>query len=336
MRLIIIVSLIFWSCLSHAEDKMEILEEDVNTIATDQVSIPNATETTAEDTTSAKGTITVRGVTSQENDESEDVTITGEDKLKLTSKKPLLDIKESMNDAVPAYTVTEERLLSVSPPTFSIWSQDYSAVMDSKQVACPYLKKLVRETVATFYPQTKGEVIASWDLVIIDDKGREFKKFKGTYVLPNNIPWDGRSDKDNMIDVDTAYTYIFSYIDVVGTSHTIMGNSFSIDALVHQEKNGLIITLSSRVLFDQSADDVQIKPDALLLIQEVADEIKNYFGLPIEIELYNDNASTANAQTEIIKNLLTEKLLVWNEQIKTSTHLAKKQKPFINVILYNR
>ncbi|MFH1860027.1 MAG: hypothetical protein ABH870_03305, partial [bacterium] len=290
-RLLFIVILISCSCLSYAEDKVGMFEEKIfvnNTPQAGQNPVHEATETTY------KGVASDRGdAASQENDESEEVTITGEDKLKLTTKKPLLEIKENMNDAVPSYNTTEEKLLSESPPAFSIWSQDYSIVMDSKQVVSPYLKKLIRDPVATFYPQTKGEVITSWNLLITDDKGREFKKFKGTYVLPNNLPWDGRSDKDKMIDADTTYTYIFSYIDVVGTPHTIVGNPFSIDALAHQEKNGLVITLSSKVLFDPSVDDVQIKPDAMPLIQEVADEIKNYFGLPIEVEVYDDNATMA-------------------------------------------
>lgn len=328
IRLIVIITLISWSCISYAEDKVGMFEEKIivnNTIQPDNNPVYKAT------TTTNVGTAAL-----QENNESEEVTITGEDKLKLTTKKPLLEIKENMNDAVPTYNITEERLFSESPPTFSIWSQDYSIVMDSKQVAFPCLKKLVRDTVATFYPQTKGEVVTSWNLIITDDKGREFKKFKGTYALPNNIPWDGRNDKDKIIDVDTTYTYIFSYIDVVGSPRTIVGNPFSIDAIVHQEKNGLVITLSSRVLFDLSSDDVQIKPDAMPLIQEVADEIKNYFGLPLEIEVYNDNTTTANAQAEIISNLLAEKLIIWNEQIKTSTHRIKKQKPYINIIVSNR
>ncbi len=316
-RLLFIITLISWSCLSHAEDKVGMLEEKI---------VVNNT----------KAAETMAAVVSQENDESEEVTITGEDKLKLTTKKPLLELKGNINDAVPEYNVAEERLLSESPHVFSIWSQDYSIVMDSKQVAFPYLKKLVRDTVVTFYPQTKGEVVTSWNLVITDDKGREFKKFKGTYVLPNNLPWNGRNDKDKIIDVDTTYTYIFNYIDVVGSPHTIVGNPFSIDALVHQEKNGLVITMSSRVMFDPSADEVQIKPDGMPFIQEAADEIKNYFGLPIEIEVHNDDSTTAKAQAEIISNLLAEKLIVWNEQIKTSTHQIRKQKPYINVIVRNR
>ncbi|MDI6781117.1 MAG: hypothetical protein QME49_03295 [bacterium] len=321
-KLLFIITLISWSCLSHAEDKVGMFEE--------KIVVNNPMQTVL------KATKTMAAAASQGNDESEEVTITGEDKLKLTTKKPLLELKENMNDAVPAYNITEERLLSEAPTVFSIWSQDYSSVMDSKQVSFPCLKKLVKDKVVTFYPQTRGEVITSWNLVITDNKGREFKKFKGTYVLPNNIPWDGRNDKDMIIDVDTTYTYIFSYIDVVGSPHTIVGNPFSIDAIAHQEKNGLVVTLSSRVLFDPSADDVQIKPDAMPLIQEVADEIKNYFGLPIEIDAYDDNTTTANAQAEIVSNLLAEKLIVWNEQIKTSGHKIRKQKPYINVIVRNR
>jgi len=323
--------LIACSCISYAEDKVRLLEEKIVVSNTHQNPIHEATETIGNSTTSAMGT-----AASQESSESEEVTVTGEDKLKLTTKKPLLEIKENMNDAVPIYNATEERLLSESPSTCSIWSQDYSIVMDSKQVVFPCLKRLVKNTVVTFYPQTKGEVVTSWNLVITDDKGRAFKKFNGTYVLPNNLPWNGRSDKDKMIDTDTTYTYIFSYVDVVGTPHTIVGNPFSIDALVHQEKNGLVITLSSRVMFDPSVEDVQIKPDAMLLIQEVADEIKNYFGLPIEIEVYDNNTTMAKAQAEIISNLLAERLIVWNEQIKTSTHKIKKQKPCVNVIICNR
>jgi flagellar motor protein MotB len=329
LRLLFIITLISWSCLSHAEDKAGMFEE----LMIVNNNIPQTDKTTICETT---GTTNTEIAVSQKNDESEEVTVTGEDKLKLTTKKPLLELKENMNDAVPPYNTTEERLLSEALPAFSIWSQDYSIVMDSKQVASPCLKKLVKDTVATFYPQTKGEVITSWNLVITDDKGREFKKFKGTYVLPNSLPWNGRNDKDKIIDVDTTYTYIFSYIDVVGSPHTIVGNPFSIDALAHQEKNGLVITLSSKVLFDPSAEDAQIKPDAMLLIQEVADEIKNYFGLPIEIEVYDDNTVIADAQAEIISNLLSEKLIIWKEQIKTSTHRIKKQKPCVNIIVVNR
>jgi flagellar motor protein MotB len=324
MRIIIIAVLVIILLFDMvlAKDKMGMFEDRINNSIEEQKATITPSATTGE--------------IEEGSDELEDITITGEDKLKVRTSKPVLNIQTDINTVIPPYTQTKERLLTVSPPTFSIWSQDYSAILDSKQVAFPCWKRLVKEPVATFYPQTKGEIINSWSLVITDDKGREFKKFKGTYKLPKKLVWNGRNNKGRMISVDTTYTYVFSYIDVVGTPHTIVGKPFSIDAIVHQEKKGLVITLASRVLFEEDIDEVQLRPDAMPLIQEVADEIKNYFGLPIVVEAYEYNTSKAKQQAKLIAKLLAEKLIIWEKDIKTSWHKIRKQKPYIDIIIRNR
>jgi hypothetical protein len=138
----------------------------------------------------------------------------------------------------------------------------------------------------------------------------------------------------HILSVGASYTYVFKYVDPLGNTRTVMGYPFVIDALLHKEEKGLVISLSSKKLFG-SHDRVELKKSSLPLIKETADYIKDHFGSPLLIEAYNKDKNKAKRQGEKIASLLAKELIIPQTQIKILPIEGKEGEYRIDVILVN-
>jgi len=269
--------------------------------------------------------------------EIEDVTIKGNIKQEIKTQKPLVRIEEEIIEIDMPSMATEDQLFSKTPAALEIWREAYSHILSSGQTAFPGYTGLVETPIATFQPQIKGEkVISKWDLIITDSKGRDFKKFKGSGNQAIVVVWDGYNDKNEIINVGDMYTYVFNYTDMTGNPHMVVGRPFSINGLVHQEKNGLFISIANKALFAEERDTIKIRDDAVPLLKETADRLKDYFGLPVSVTAYGDTASKALQQAKAMAEYLANSLIIWVDQIKVAGYQAEPEKQHIDVIVSNR
>lgn len=269
--------------------------------------------------------------------EFEDVTIKGKIKQEIKTQKPLVKIEEEIVEIDMPSMETEEQLFSKTPAALEIWREAYSHILSSDQAAFPGYTGLVETPIATFQPQIKGEkVISKWNLVITDSRGCDFKKFNGSGDKAIVVVWDGYNDKNEILTVGDMYTYVFNYTDMAGNPHMVVGRPFSINGLVHQEKNGLFISIANKALFTEERETIKIRNDALPLLKETSDRLKDYFGLPISVTAYGDTASKALGQAKAIAEYLANSLIVWVDQIKVAGYQAEQEKQHIDVIIYNR
>ncbi|MFH1097083.1 MAG: hypothetical protein V1749_06250 [Candidatus Desantisbacteria bacterium] len=269
--------------------------------------------------------------------EIEDVTIKGNIKQEIKTQKPLVKIEEEIIDIDMPSMATENQLFSKTPAALEIWREAYSHILSSEQAAFPGYTGLVETPIATFQPQIKGEkIIAKWNLIITDSKGCDFKKFNGSGNKAIVVVWEGYNDKNEILNVGDMYTYVFNYTDMTGNPHMVVGRPFSINGLVHQEKNGLFISIANKTLFAEERDTIKIRDDAVPLLKETADRLKDYFGLPISVIAYGDTASKALQQAKAMAEYLANSLIIWVDQIKVVGYQAEPEKQHIDVIVNNR
>lgn len=281
---------------------------------------------------------TNKDATSQsKSEELEDVTIKGTIKQEIKTQKPLVKIEEELLEIDMPAMETEEQLFSKTPATLEIWREAYGHILSSEQTTFPGYTRLIETPIATFQPQIKGgKVISKWNLVITDSRGCDFKKFKGSGDKSIVVVWEGYNDKNEILNVGDMYTYVFNYTDMAGNPHTVVGRPFSIDGLVHQEKNDLFISIANKALFVEEREQIKIKEDVFPLLKETANRLKDYFGLPISVIAYGDTTTKALGQAKAIADYLANSLIIWVDQIKVAGYQAEPEKQRIDVIVHNR
>jgi flagellar motor protein MotB len=114
----------------------------------------------------------------------------------------------------------------------------------------------------------------------------------------------------------------------------VIGEPFNFKGLVHQERKGLVISLSPKVLFDE--DGTTIKEGGLPLLYETSDEIKAHFGLPIKVEAYCGDVSIATKQADAVACVLSDRLNTPRARIKTSGYKTPRERQRVDVIILNR
>ncbi|MDR1941776.1 MAG: OmpA family protein [Endomicrobium sp.] len=134
---------------------------------------------------------------------------------------------------------------------------------------------------------------------VINYNDREVKTFGFNSKIPEFIVWDGKDDIYNIRLPQGNYKIVFSVSDKAGNSSQI-GTEISVvdmpktpaepkeELEVKQEERGLVINLSSKVLFDASKSD--LKPEAEKSLSEVAAILLVYPRNKVLIEGHTDSS----------------------------------------------
>ena len=245
----------------------------------------------------------------------DDIMVTGEDKLKVKSDKPVLDIKLDLNQVVMPTIDTEKKFLDKSPNLVDL-KEAAPKMLNSAQLAAPFLVAFIREPIANFSLKVLGIKTATWDLVVTDSKGRVFKKFEGKGKPPLSLEWNGRNPENRIVKVGNAYSYLVTLVDEAGGPHTLIGAPFVLHSLIHQEENGLFLSLTRKKVFDVEKDKNKILYEALPFLKEASDSIKDNFTLPVVVNVYGENASLATEQAKAVAKYFTDELVLPQTQIK--------------------
>lgn len=99
--------------------------------------------------------------------------------------------------------------------------------------------------------------VASWSMEIYDRTGALFKTFKGAGAPSEEIIWDGRGDRGDLVISAEDYTYAFQASDKWGNTAGTTGK-IPVDVLVIREGNRLRIQIAS----------IQFAPDSPSLSEE--------------------------------------------------------------------
>lgn len=263
-----------------------------------------------------------------------EVKVIGKAKVKVLSTKPLLECRLNTNSVIEDYLANEERnILGEEPFTKYSWEPGFSKPMGSNHLINPSLTHIAKEPLATFSLKAQWGVIKYWDLIIIDKKGRSFKKFSGIKNVPPAIFWDGRSDSGEMLEVGSYYSYVLEYVDIIGEKHSLMGESFSLDALRYQEGDNLIVSLSHQSLFEVKENEIFLKKSGLFLLKEAANIIKEYARSPFMVKIYSKDEDLTKKKEELVIQELSALLILQRDALKTELVISPHPKQHLEIAI---
>lgn len=265
----------------------------------------------------------------------EDITITGEDKLKVKSEKPALELKMDINEIVLPTIETERKFLEKSPNLTNLQESVPKMLMTNK-TANPYLIAIIREPIADFSLKVLSGKVETWELIVTDSKGKIFKKFEGKGIPPLSIEWSGRNQENKIVKVGNAYSYLVNFTNEAGNPRTLIGAPFTIHALLHQEQDGLFISITRKKLFDVEKEKTKLIDENVVLLKESLDILKENFNLPIKVEVYGENSTVATEQSKVVAKYLIDSLVLPEECIKYIGYENTIEDHRVDIFIKNR
>ena len=121
---------------------------------------------------------------------------------------------------------------------------------------------------------------------------RSFRTWTGDGGPPGKISWDGKSEKNGLVQSGTTYPFIFSYTD--GQDRMTATQGVIIIGIIAQKAGNTInIKLPSLVFRADKADFLDLDPQVvernIVLIGKLAESLKKYLGYIIKVEGHANN-----------------------------------------------
>lgn len=278
-----------------------------------------------------------------------EVIIKGGDKSGVESEKPPLEIQMNLDEAVLPSMEIEQDLLKRQPEALQNPRSVFSDSLYNQNIILPARIRLAKDPIKIFYPlreimavspSLSQEIGTGWEIVVTDTEGRPFRKFSGGGLPPSMLPWNGRSDKGEIISVGKSYSMVVNYKDTHGQARNFVGESFSFDGVVHQESKGLVVSLSLNALFNPAREFGQketLSDQGMDLVQEAADWIKRYyFTYPFRVECYTADGAQGTGRAQTVAKTLANLLLLPRGEIESSGIVSDLSKERIDILITNR
>ncbi len=265
----------------------------------------------------------------------EDVVVKGSDASKLESEKIPVQLNFDASRVISPSLETEKFFLEKLTPAVNKMKMTNPDVLSTDGTISPWLSSIVHEPVATFRLGLEKLVVKSWDMVITDSRGYKFRQFTGKGTIPETIAFSGRNDDNNFMRVGNVYGYIATYTEENGPKRTVIGKPFSYNAALHQEKEGLVISLFSKAVFEKNDQDV-ISEAGKLLVTEAADIMKGYFNVPAVINVYAESEGVGMGQARAINKELSKKLVMPENKMALKGFRDIPENFHIDIVILNK
>jgi hypothetical protein len=173
----------------------------------------------------------------------EDMTIEGEDRIRIEFSRPALDLQIDAKNAPGldwdhTLAVLERNSLSYSTPL----------IMDSRNERTPFLpspwfRQFRSGPVARFTPRVEG--VDRWQLTVADSRGQTVVTFDGDGKVPEEIAWDGMTSEGTNALPGLTYSYVFEAHDRAGNKRSFMGEPFELPPYRrHGDEGGVVLLFS--------------------------------------------------------------------------------------------
>ena len=284
-----------------------------------------------------------------EGDMPAEVVIKGTGGGKLKANKPPLKIEVDPFDSNRESLKPDQALLLAESPLTVVWRRTHPEFLRSDRVIEPWRMTFSERAGIVFSPLKQlGEVLQKkvenkdskdfeWMLTIADEEGKVFQQYSGSDYPPKEIVWNGQNDQGEWIRAGKAYSPVYVFTDKGGYPYTRAGEPIRFKGIVHQERDGVHVSLDSTILFgtDKAAKDPT--KDGLGLLRASADLIKRrYSGTPIRVESYAGSKTLAETQAQAVENYLIQELMLLPQDIATDSLKTPYAEQRLEIILVNR
>ena len=278
-----------------------------------------------------------------------EVIIKGGAKTGVRSDKPPLDIEINLEEAVLPTMDVEDEPLKRQPEVLKNPRAGFSDSLANPKTIVPGRVRLAKDPVKVFYPlreilatspSLSQEIGTGWEMVITDTDGRSFRKFLGRGLPPGSLPWNGRSDRGEIATVGKTYSIVINYKDTHGQARNFVGEPFSFDGIIHQESDGLMISIAVPSLFDPRkgyAEGETVGDTGMDLLKEAADWIKRYyFTYPVKVQCLAVEKGLGNSRAQSVAKILASLMLLPRPEIPVESNPADPNSERLDIVITNR
>ncbi len=278
-----------------------------------------------------------------------EVIIKGSDSSKLKVSKPPLQIDSDAFDSIRASLKPEESLLLAESPLTVSWHRTHPEVLNNARVVEPWRTTFSERAGIAFYPleqlsEALGRKLDSreakayqWSLNIADEEGRVFQHYEGSSDPPEELLWSGQNDQGEWIKAGRSYSPIFLFTDPSGSPRTKVGKTLQFTGIVHQESDGLHVSLDSTMLFGNAKAGQAVEKNGIGLLRSAADLVKRrYSGIPLQVQAYASTKELAESQATAVQQYLLGDLMVMPQTITAEGHSAAFSEQRVEIVLLNR
>ena len=265
----------------------------------------------------------------------EDVVVKGKDTVKIESNKTETKINVDHMKAINPTLETEKAFLEKLTDGINKMKMTNPDVLTTEATVSPWFSYIAKEPVSEFKLNYEKLKVKSWDFVVTDSRGYKFRMFSGKNPIPGIIKFSGRNETGEFMRVGNVYGYILTYVDEAGMKKTVIGQPFSIDGALHQEKEGLIVSISAKALFDPQGSANLTKTGKLILI-EASDILKEYFNIPVVVKAYAESDSLGEEQAGEIVKYFDKILVVPENKIGVKGYKDNPENYHIEIVITNK
>ena len=254
-------------------------------------------------------------------------------------EKPLL---EKMSPQTPLgidkiITPSKEMDREVFNPSPSIHSpeQDTPGILASTQIVSPGRRPIPSGEVVRFRLQS-DQKIANWELRVVDSTAKEIAVFNGKDQPPEYISMKTtREDGEVQFKVGEPYSSVFILTDYQRNQHHFLGKAFSFETLMYEVKEGKVISLSLKSLFER--DGTILSSEGKQKLLEVVSVIKTHLHHPVEVKMSAYDKSSGEQQMKELLSYLSKQLILPEDAISAKLTVDEKAAyPSIGISILNK
>lgn len=235
----------------------------------------------------------------QEGTSLQDMTVEGEDRIRVTFARPSLDLSiDPYTTAGLAWDVRQQVLERGGPDPMR-------ALLDSRtgetvpRMARPWLNQFTEGGVARFQPDLTG--VAQWSLEVADSRGATVAVFEGK-GNPRAMSWDGRTLDGQAALPGLTYSFGLTAYDEAGNKRTFVGDGFAVPPYRTTGDDSWSLLFAG----NQMGSDPATSP----LLREAADRVNRTTGEgTVRVVATARSKGEAEHLAELVTTLLRPRLL---------------------------
>lgn len=197
-------------------------------------------------------------------------------------------------------------------------------IVDSDTVTVSVeVKNKGNETAKVRFCLQSDQKIANWELRVVDSTAKEIAVFNGKGQPPEYVSMKTtKEDGKVQFKVGEPYSSVFILTDYQGNQHHFLGKAFSFETLMYEVKEGKVISLSLKSLFEK--DGTFLSSDGKERLLEVASVMKRHPNHSLEVKMLTYDKSLGEQQIKELSSYLSKQLILPEDVISIKLTIDEK------------
>lgn len=219
----------------------------------------------------------------------------------------------------------KEDLFSLRPDDILLTGAVEGKQLQSVMPVSPWLKTLDWPPVLLIHPQIqKGLDVKEWRFAVMDGARHVLYDLQGKGSMPETVVWDGRNQKNEMVEVGLDFFYTLGAIDNGGNPIFMTSPAQQLRAFAFIEHQQLFVRLQEALLF-RPGKNVVLSEEGELALKECADEVAKRPSPSLVITAVSRDAKLAELQAQAVANYFLHQLTLSPAQVAVKSEVGRER-----------